>query len=171
MRSAPASGAPPQAPPPFRRDPRRLTCKKQPSVLRRPASRRTIQKAPVPAAACTASALFSHLYPFAHSPAYAAFFFRPAPAALFSPCLACPPGQPLQGHIPAQPQAPTRPAQRPTPAAYPKRKKPRLSSRGPACAAKRRFLFYTPVLGFCFWPASPAGAAGCSATFVHLAYT
>ena len=60
------------------------------------------------------------------------------------------------------------PAQRPTPAAYPKRKKPRLSSRGPACAAKRRFLFYTPVLGFCFWPASPAGAGavpspGCAA--------
>ena len=65
-------------------------------------------------------------------------------------------------------QAPTRPAQRPTPAAYPKRKKPRLSSRGPACAAKRRFLFYTPVLGFCLRPASPAGAGavpspGCAA--------
>ena len=159
MRSAPASGAPPQAPTPFRRDPRRLTCKKNslPFYAARPPG--APFKGPCTRrAARTASAPFSHLYPYAHSPAHAAFFFRSAPAAPFSPCFACPPGQPAQRHIPTRPQAPTRPAQRPTPAAQPKRKKPRLSSRSPACAAKRRFLFYTPVLGFCFWPASPAGA-------------
>ena len=100
--------------------------------------------------------------------------FRPAPFCAPNPALRQKAAFCFMRSAPASgapPQAPTRPAQRPTPAAYPKRKKPRLSSRGPACAAKRRFLFYTPVLGFCLRPASPAGAAGCSATFVHLAYT
>ena len=82
----------PDARPSFLCAPRRRAGKKQPSALRRPTSRRTIQKPLFPPWRVLRQRPFRTCTR-APPPAHTAFFFRPAPAAPFSPRFACPPGR------------------------------------------------------------------------------
>lgn len=148
MRSAPASGAPPQAPPPFRRDPRRLTCKKQPSVLRRPASRRTIQKPRFPPRhalrqrsfrTCTRSPTARRTPPFSFAPprqpcSHLALHARPA-----SPCKGTYP--PSRRHRPALRKGPRPPH-------IPNAKSPGFPAGALPARQSAAFCFIHPFWGF-----------------------
>ena len=156
MRSAPASKTPPQAPPPFRRDPRRLTCKKQPSVLRRPASpRRTIQKPRFPPRhalrqrpfrTCTRSPTARRTPPFSFAPTRQPRFHLALHARPASPCKGTYP--PSRRHRPALRKGPRPPHS-------PNAKSPGFPAGALPARQSAAFCFIRPFWG---WASAPGRA-------------